>query len=101
MFANDVLQSVSKESEYYLDPIAPSVGGLGLNPNSDSLSVPCKDDPYQLPVPCATCVFPNRKASRMRWLLTIFGGVSLMRSWIFFVVGELEYELCFAFMGID
>ena len=55
MFANDVLQSVTKESEYYLDPIAPSVGGLGLNPNSDSLSVPCKDDPYQLPVPCATC----------------------------------------------
>ena len=35
MFANDVLQSVTKESEYYLDPIAPSVGGLGLNSNSE------------------------------------------------------------------
>ena len=41
--------------EQFLDPITPSVCGLGLNPNSHSLNMPFKDEQCQLQLPCATC----------------------------------------------
>ncbi len=42
-------------SDQFLDPSTPSVCGLGLNPNTHSLNVPCKDEQCQLQLPCATC----------------------------------------------